>query len=108
MRQAERRCARDQSCERGWPEKKQTVKSPQSKAGRATKAGGVTKAGRVAKAGRVTQAGRVRFSVPLGAWRELEACFKWDGEPGSDMTGLQFKGTILALCGGQMLERDMM
>lgn len=102
MRQAEGRCARDQSCERGWPEKKQTVKSPQSKAGRATKAGGVT------KAGRVTQAGRVRFSVPLGAWRELEACFKWDGEPGSDMTGLQFKGTILALCGGQMLGRDMM
>lgn len=102
MQQAEGRCARDQSCERGWPEKKQTVKSPQSKAGRATKAGGVT------KAGRVTQAGRVRFSVPLGAWRELEACFKWDGEPGSDMTGLQFKGTILALCGGQMLGRDMM
>lgn len=102
MQQAEGRCARDQSCERGWPEKKQTVKSPQSKAGRATKAGGVTKAGRVAKAG------RVRFSVPLGAWRELEACFKWDGEPGSDMTGLQFKGTILALCGGQMLGRDMM
>lgn len=102
MRQAEGRCARDQSCERGWPEKKQTVKSPQSKAGRATKAGGVT------KAGRVTQAGRVRFSVPLGAWRELEACFKWDREPGSDMTGLQFKGTILALCGGQMLGRDMM
>lgn len=26
-----------------WPEKKQTVKSPQSKAGRVTKAGGVTK-----------------------------------------------------------------
>lgn len=102
MQQAEGRCVRDQSCERGWPEKKQTVESPQSKAGRATKAGGVT------KAGRVTQAGRVRFSVPLGAWRELEACFKWDGEPGSDMTGLQFKGTILALCGGQMLERDMM
>lgn len=102
MQQAEGRCARDQSCERGWPEKKQTVKSPQSKAGRTTKAGGVT------KAGRVTQAGRVRFSVPLGAWRELEACFKWDGEPGSDMTGLQFKGTILALCGGQMLGRDMM
>lgn len=102
MQQAEGRCARDQSCERGWPEKKQTVKSPQSKAGRATKAGGVTKAGRVAKAG------RVRFSVPLGAWRELEACFKWDGESGSDMTGLQFKGTILALCGGQMLGRDMM
>lgn len=102
MQQAEGRCARDQSCERGWPEKKQTVKSPQSKAGRTTKAGGVTKAGRVAKAG------RVRFSVPLGAWRELEACFKWDGESGSDMTGLQFKGTILALCGGQMLGRDMM